>query len=181
MDRHNHYEVAFEAYLQAQQWCYIAVAETRRAWMGTERIKNLDFILTAGGGHWLVDVKGRHYPAGAPGKRRRVWESWSTQDDITGLRRWQDLFGPGFAGLLVFAYYLLPEVVLTERVPDLWTWQGRRYLFRAVPVEDYQGAMRLRSRRWGTVFVPSAAFRQLARPLEQILQQTPAPLATSSV
>jgi hypothetical protein len=103
-----------------------------------------------------------------------VWESWSTRDDIDGLERWAQLFGPGYQGLLVFAYQLLPIVSLAEDTEDLWTWRGRRYLLRAVPVEAYRQQMRVRSPRWGTVGLPGAAFRELARPLHYFLLSAPA-------
>jgi hypothetical protein len=57
------------------------------------------------------------------------------------------------------------DVYLLEDTEDLWTWRGRRYLFRAVPVDDYRAAMRTRSPRWGTVSLPRADFRALVRPL----------------
>ena len=34
MDRSNHYEGAFEAYLQWHRLCYVAVDETRRSMLG---------------------------------------------------------------------------------------------------------------------------------------------------
>src|SRR5947208_550464 len=105
MDRSNHYEAAFEAYLQTHRLCYVAVDETRRAVLGETRVKNLDFIVYGpSGARLLVDVKGRRYPTGSPGKARRVWECWSTRDDIEGLGRWEGLFGPDYLGLLVFTY-----------------------------------------------------------------------------
>jgi hypothetical protein len=166
MDRSNHYEAAFEAYLQERRLCYVAVDETRRAWLGTSRVKNLDFIVYGDtGARLLVDVKGRRFPTG-PGGRRKVWECWSTEDDVDGLLRWQAMFGGGFRGLFVFAYQLLPCVTVLEDTPDLWEWHGRRYLLRAVPAADYQRAMRHRSPRWGTVCLPGAVFRELARPFQ---------------
>jgi hypothetical protein len=165
MDRSNHYEAAFEAYLQWHRLCYVAVDETRRATLGETRVKNLDFIVFGEcGAGLLVDVKGRRFPAGPPDKPRRVWECWSTREDVDGLGRWADLFGPGYRGLLVFAYQLGPEVTPAES-DDLWTWQGSRYLLRAVPVDEYRPHMRGRSPRWGTVSLPTRRFRELARPL----------------
>jgi hypothetical protein len=165
MDRSNHYEAAFEAYLQWHRLGYVAVDETRRAMMGETRVKSLDFIVYGpSGARLLVDVKGRRFPTGSKGKLRRVWECWSTQEDIDGLQRWAELSGPGFRALLVFVYQLLPQVALPEDTDDLWTWRGRRYLLRAVPVEEYQRHMRVRSPRWGTVALPNAIFRRLVRP-----------------
>src|SRR5207249_8288757 len=45
MDRSNPYETAFEAFLQEQGLCYVAVDETRRAILGDVPVKNLDFIV----------------------------------------------------------------------------------------------------------------------------------------
>jgi hypothetical protein len=166
MDRSNHYEAAFEAYLQWHRLCYVAVDETRRAMLGDSRVKSLDFIVHGdAGARLLIDVKGRRFPTGSPGRQRRVWECWSTLEDIDGLVRWSELFGPGWQGLLVFAYQVLPAVELADDTADLWTWRGRRYLLRAVPVEDYREHMRVRSPRWGTVSLPRAAFREVVRPL----------------
>jgi hypothetical protein len=176
MDRSNHYEAAFEAYLQWHRLCYVAVDETRRATLGDLRVKSLDFIVHGeGGSRLLVDVKGRRFPGGSAQHRRRVWECWSTQDDVDGLERWTELFGPGYQGLLVFVYQLLPGVELPELTEDLWTWRGRRYLLRAVAVQDYRRCMRVRSPKWGTVWLPGASFRALVRPF-QYFTQAPQPV-----
>jgi hypothetical protein len=167
MDRSNHYEAAFEGYLQWHRLCYVAVDETRRAFLGEERVKNLDFIVHGdGGARLLVDVKGRRYPSGPPERPRRVWESWSTREDVDGLERWAGMFGPGYLGLLVFSYHLGPEVELPPDTVDLFTFRGRRYLFRAVEVSAYRRHMRVRSPKWDTVNLSSAAFRELVRPLD---------------
>jgi len=171
MDRGNHYEAAFEAYLQWHRLCYVGVDETRRAFLGETRVKNLDFIVCGpGGARLLVDVKGRRFPTGPPGKQRRVWECWSTQEDVDGLERWVELFGAGYQGLLVFTYQLLPEVILPDDTDDLWTWRGRRYLLRAVAVDDYRAHVRVRSPKWGTVDVAGAVFRSLVRPFHHFAQ-----------
>jgi hypothetical protein len=172
MDRSNHYEAAFEAYLQWHRLCYVAVDETRRTFLGDTRVKNLDFIVYAPeGARLLVDVKGRRFPTGPAGKTRRVWECWSTRDDVDGLERWEEVFGPGYRGLLVFAYQLLPEVVLPDDTEDLWTWRGRRYLLRAIALEDYCRHVRVRSPRWRTVDLPGAVYRDLVRPFQAFTHQ----------
>jgi hypothetical protein len=164
MDRSNHYESAFEGYLQAHRFGYVAVDETRRALLGEDRIKSLDFIVHgAGGARLLVDVKGRRFPGGTE-QRRRVWECWSTLDDIHGLEQWARLFGPDYLSLFVFVYDVLPNVLLPDRLEDLWSWRGRRYLLRAVTADDYRRFMRLRSPRWGTVALPRAEYRRVVRP-----------------
>ena len=166
MDRSNHYELAFEGYLHEQRLCYVAVDETRRAVEEEGRIKSLDFIVYGeNGSRLLVDVKGRRFPGGPPERPRRVWECWTGLDDIYGLEHWCERFGPDYRGLFVFAYRLAPSVDLPEDTEDLFPWRGHRYLFRAVAVDEYREHMRIRSPRWGTVSLPTAAFRQLVRPL----------------
>lgn len=174
MNRSNQYEAAFEAYLQWHRLCYVGVDEKRRAFLGDQPVKNLDFIvLGPGGSRLLVDVKGRRFPAGPEKKPRRVWECWSTLEDITGLERWVTLFGADYQGLLVFMYHLLPTVTLPEEVADLWTWRGKRYLLRAVPIGDYREHMRVRSPKWGTVSLPHGIFRGLVRPFHEYCQGPP--------
>ena len=171
MDRSNHYEAAFEAFLQEQRLCYVAVDETRRPILGEARVKSLDFIVCGmSGSRLVVDVKGRRFPGGTRERPRRVWENWSTREDVEGLERWANLFGPDYLGLLVFAYHLAPSVQLPEETPDMWCWRGRRYLLRAVLAADYRREMRLRSPKWDTVHLPGAVFRKLVRPVQHFTQ-----------
>lgn len=172
MDRTNHYERAFEAYLQERRLSYVAVNESRRSLVADDRIKSLDFIVYGqNGAGLLVDIKGRRFPTGKPGHERRVWECWSTHADVTGLLRWGTQFGPAYQGLLVFAYRLAPHVVLPLDTDDLWSWRDERYLFRAIAIADYKNAMRMRSPKWGTVTLPGPAFRRLVRPLHHFTGQ----------
>lgn len=165
MDRSNHYEAAFEGYLQEQRLCYVAVDESRRAVLGDVRVKSLDFIVYGErGAKLLVDVKGRRFPTGPQEHPRRVWECWSTRDDLDGLRQWEQLFGPGYQGLLVFVYHVLPSVTLPEDTEDLWTWRRRHYLLRGITAEAYRRHMRVRSPKWRTVALPGAAYRELVQP-----------------
>lgn len=165
MDRSNPYEAAFAAYLKGQGLCTVAVDESRRAQWGTTSVKNLDFIVLGHSGtQLLVDVKGRQFPGGPPGKERYVWENWSTQEDLSGMANWSRLFGPGALGLFVFLYRIRPTVQVPADTLDLWTWRDDRYLLRAVPVEAYRRHMKVRSPKWGTVCLPGAVFRELARP-----------------
>ncbi|HEY1375471.1 MAG TPA: HYExAFE family protein [Gemmataceae bacterium] len=177
MDRSNHYESAFEAYLRTRRLGYVAVDEAHRSTLDDEPVKSLDFVVYgANGAKLLVDVKGRRFPGGKKDRPRRVWETWSTREDIDGLVRWTERFGPGYVGLLVFVYRVMPTVLLPLGTPDLWLWHDRFYLLRAVPVEEYRRHMRVRSPRWGTVMLPTASFRELVRPFRDFVapKQTPA-------
>jgi hypothetical protein len=172
MDRANHYEAAFEAYLQWHRHCYVAVDETHRSLFGDERVKSLDFIVHGDGPtRLLIDVKGRRFPGGTADRPRHVWECWSTRADVDGLERWAGRFGLGYMGVLVFAYHVLPTVDLPAGTDDFWTWRGRRYLFRAVAADDYREHMRVRSPRWETVSLPQAVFRRLVRPVHHFTRE----------
>jgi hypothetical protein len=171
MDRDNHYERAFQAYLQHHQLGYVAVDQTRRSLWGPAPVKSLDFILFGeGDARYVIDVKGRRYPGGKAPRLRYTWECWTPREDVDGLERWAELSGPSYRGLFVFMYHVLPSVVLPENIPDLWTWRDRRYLLRAVPSADYRTAMRGRSPSWQTVTLPQAAFRSLVRPLKRFVR-----------
>jgi hypothetical protein len=174
MDRSNPYENAFEAYIKAHGLCYVAVDETRRACLGDTSVKNLDFIvLGTGGARLLVDVKGRQFPGGPPERPRYTWESWSTQEDVAGLESWTTLFGASYLALFVFMYRILPAVSLREEPADLWEYRGEKYLLRAITLEEYRAHMRVRSPKWGTVGLPNATFRGLARPFRYYTHECP--------
>ena len=165
MDRGNPYEAAFEAYLKTNDLCYVGVDESRRACLGDLPVKNLDFIvLGACGSRLLIDVKGRQFPGGPPEKPRYVWETWATQDDLTGLRSWTQVFGPGYTALFLFIYKLQPNVEVPANSIDLFTFRDQQYLLRAVSLDDYVPNMKSRSPKWGTVHLPRAVYRKLARP-----------------
>jgi hypothetical protein len=172
MDCGNHYERAFEAYLQENHLGYVAVDQSRRSLWGPTPVKSLDFILFGeGDARYVVDVKGRRYPGGRSPRTRYTWECWTPREDVDGLERWAALSGPGYRGLLVFMYHVLPSVMLAENTPDVWHWRGRRYLLRAVPSADYRDSMRARSPSWQTVTLPQTVFRSLVRPLNRFVRQ----------
>lgn len=176
MDRNNPYEAAFEGYLKTQGLCYVGVDEGRRAMLGDMPVKNLDFIvLGACGSRLLIDVKGRKFPGGPPEKPRHIWQNWVENDDITGLRNWIDVFGPGYTALFVFLYDLQPSVEVAPDTIDLHTFRERQYLLRAVTLDDYVNHMKVRSPKWGTVSLPSAQYRTLARPFRFFTHELQSP------
>jgi hypothetical protein len=175
--RSNHYEAAFEDFLRQRRAPYVAVDESRRSLLPAElpeaaagatvgSVKSLDFIVTSSfGTTWLVDVKGRQFPAG---KQRRYWKNWTTRDDLVGLERWQDLLGGRFQSLFVFAYNVIGE---TSPLPEdrLFVFRDRRYAFLGVRLEHYRAASRLISPKWQTLAMPVEAFRRWAAPVEDLL------------
>ena len=169
-NRDNHYEAAFEAYLRARGIPYVAVDEARRSLMADGvSIKSLDFIVSSPGAMvWLVDVKGRRFPSGDD-QSRHYWKNWSTCDDLRSLGQWERLFGANFRGLFVSAYH-----VLGDRAPlpaeQLFEFRGGLYGFVGVNLTDYAARCHQISPRWDTVAMPTEEFRQLARPIEELLK-----------
>jgi hypothetical protein len=165
--RDNHYEAAFEAWLRWLRIPYVAVDEAHRAAAGQKTLKSLDFIVSpaAGGASWLVDVKGRQFPTAG----KQFWRNWSTADELESLARWESLFGGQSAGLLVFAYN-----VIGDRAPlpaeELFVYRGSLYGFVGVRLDHYSSFAKPLSPRWGTVTVPVARFRSLARPVREFLR-----------
>jgi hypothetical protein len=168
-NRDNHYEAAFEAHLRNCGVPYVAVDEAKRSLLADgASIKSLDFIVSSPGPTaWLVDVKGRRFPSGD--ETRQYWKNWSTRDDLLSLARWERIFGESFCGLFVFAYD-----VLGDRAPlpaeQLFAHRGSLYGFVAVRLADYAAHARPISPSWDTVAMPTADFRRLARPMDELLQ-----------
>ncbi len=183
MNRDNHYEAAFEAYLRAFQIPYVAVDEAKRALWGDSSLKSLDFIVSSSAmqgpatsepesnRRWLVDVKGRRFPSGA---QKQYWKNWSTRDDLTSLARWQHLFGSEFASMFVFSYHVLDRKLPVPE-EDLFEYQGERYGFVGIALDDYAYHARQISPRWDTVAMPCEVFRQLCRPMRSFVESPAVP------
>ncbi len=162
------YEVCFEDYLRSVGVPYVAVDEAKKALFAGVRLKSFDFVVySSAGPNLLVDVKGRQFPYTNRGGRR-YWENWATRDDLESLRRWEEVFGTGFAGLLVFCYHLAgPEEAARFEVVHLF--RGEYYGLVGVYRGAYVDACRTRSRAWDTVYVPARTFRERMRPVTAFL------------
>ena len=164
----NHYERAVVDFLQSQSVPYLRVDEAKRSAFGEIRLKSFDLVLyPESEGNILVDVKGRKWPyLSRSGKR--YWENWVTADDLEGLRKWEEVFGPGFRAAFVFCYWLTePETLPVES--GVHIFDGEKYGFLLVWLSDYADNMRVRSPRWRTVSMGTKRFRELAAPLEDVL------------
>jgi hypothetical protein len=160
---HVHYEAAFEDYLRARQIAYVSVDESNRAIFREARLKSFDFIVySARTTNWLADVKGRRF-ACRRGNGHGTWENWVTSADLDGLGRWQEVFGPDFRGLLVFAYWLDPAAAPPDEL--VHRFRNQRYIFAGVPLDEYELNARVRSPKWGTVNLRKADFVHHVRPL----------------
>lgn len=171
--RDNHYEAAFEAYLQERRVAYVAVDEQRRSRIAGGSLKNVDFLVSpADGATLLVDVKGRRFPSG--GRTKQYWRNWTTWDDLRSLARWQDQLGAGSLALFGFVYHVLGERSPTA-AEQLFAFRGQRYAMLAVRAVDYIRFARPLSAKWQTVAMPAALFRQAALPFDELLPGWAAP------
>lgn len=164
MKRSNHYDTAFEELLRRLRRPYVSVNETKRALLQEASLKSMDFIVTSQHAQTLlVDVKGRRL---AP--RSRCWENWASEDDIRSLTQWEQVFGSGSRGTLIFAYDVTAPHAVQQH--DLaWEFQGRWYAFYGIWAQDYAQAMKSCSPRWKTVDLPHSEFRRLRWPLLDVL------------
>ncbi len=170
MLRSNHYDAAFEAWLRGQRLAYVAVDESKRALLAEQSLKSPDFLIHSPKlGRIVVDVKGRKQEIGSQVRR---WENWATADDLASLDAWESIFGNQFKSLLVFAYELSASADDAEQ-PLMLDFRGRRYSFHGVWAAEYRQAMRQRSARWDTVWVPGEAYRRLRFPLTDLLTEEP--------
>lgn len=160
---HIHYEAAFEAYLQNAQIPYVAVDEAKRSAFRQAKLKSFDFIVYSDRtSNWLVDIKGRRWTPRKKGGKP-TWENWVTQADLDGLRQWEEVFGHGFTGLLVFAYHIDPAY---EPPPEIvFDFSGARYVFVGVTRSEYTIRARVRSQKWGTVYIRRADFLDCLHPI----------------
>jgi hypothetical protein len=162
------YEAAFEDYLRSAGIPYVAVDEAKKALFAGVRLKSFDFVVYSNGGpNLLIDVKGRRFPRGKGGARRHL-ENWTTEEDLQSLARWEEVFGTGFTGLVVFCYHLeaAEDAPLFEAVH---LFRGEYFGLTAVYRSVYAAACRPRSKAWGTVSVPAAEFRRMIRPATAFL------------
>lgn len=166
--RSNHYDAAFEAFLRGVATPHVVVDEQRRALLEGASLKSMDFIVySRGGRNLLVDVKGRRFPSGGPDGKTR-WENWATEDDLVSLLEWEQVFGPDFRAMLVFAYHVVDDRCL-EEFPEPFEFRRQTYAFYGVWADEYRNEMRSRSASWETVTVPSGTWRRLRTPIDQFL------------
>jgi hypothetical protein len=167
----NRYEVAFERYLRLiRRPCLSNRQERRFLLPNGSTLKNFDNIVqSVDGSAWIVDVKGRLFPSGV--RSRRYWKNWTTQDDVLGLLRWEEILNAGGRqyrdhSAFVFAYRVVgSKLPLPEN--RLFRCYGERYAFFVVPVKTYLTEARLISPRWNTYEAPTARFREIARPADE--------------
>jgi len=164
----NHYELAFENWLIENRIQYVAADEHKRTVFGHSEIKSFDFLLYPRSGQAIIaEVKGRKF-RGASLAKLAGFECWVTAEDVDGLMRWRQVFGEGHRAIFVFAYKIENvDVDLDGR--DVFEFDGNRYLFFCVTLDNYRRFMKRRSTKWQTVTLPAERFRESAVHIGQFL------------
>lgn len=167
VQRRFHYDRAFEAYLRSRRVPYVAVDEAKKALLPRKslrkNLKSFDFVIYGKEINLIVDVKGRRFKEGSGAGTKKRLECWVTRDDVESLSLWEKLFGETFQALFVFLYWCEgqpPDGLFQE----VFTFQDRWYIVRAVRLADYRRHMKVRSEKWKTVDLPAAAFREVSCP-----------------
>lgn len=156
----RHYEQAFEDFLAAEGIPYVPVTIAQRTAFQAAHIKSFDFVVWPHDGpNWLVDIKGR-----TAVKSGRL-ENWVTDGDLEGLCQWQEVFGTGFVGILVFVFLVEEPANWRHQHAPLHAWQGDSYSFWAIAVEDYRRLAKVRSARWKTYTIAADVFEEAAEPV----------------
>ena len=164
----NHYEQAFENWLIDNRTQYIAVDEHKRAAFGRLKIKSFDFLLYPRNGQIIIaEVKGRKFK-GTSFAKLTGFECWVTVDDIAGLTRWQQVFGPSHTAAFVFAYRM-ENIDVDSDGRDFYDFDANRCIFFAVKLDDYREFMKVRSPKWHTVTLPADKFRKCAAEMQALL------------
>ena len=164
----NHYERAFENWLIDNRIQYVAVDEHKRAAFGHSKIKSFDFLLYPANQQIIIaEVKGRLFK-GTSFAKLTGFECWVTTEDIDGLVRWQEVFGPEHTAVFIFAYKI-ENIDVDFDGREAFHLDGNRYIFFAVKLNDYRKFMKRRSPKWQTVTLPADKFRKYAVQISEFL------------
>jgi len=164
----NHYERAFENWLIDNGIQYITVDEQKRATFARSKIKTFDFLLYPPDGQIIItEVKGRLFKGTSLAKLTGL-ECWVTTEDVDGLTKWQQVFGPGHQAIFVFAYKM-ENIDVDFDGRDVFHFARNRYVFFCVKLDDYRKFMKRRSPKWQTITLPADKFRQCAVQLQALL------------
>jgi hypothetical protein len=123
------------------------------------KLKSFDFLVYPPGksNTLIIEVKGRKYE-GISLAGLKSMQCWVTMEDIRGLAKWEEVFGPKYCAVFVFIYELANiDIDLDGRAA--FEFDGRKYLMLCVILENYMKHMRTRSPKWQTISLTAADFR----------------------
>jgi hypothetical protein len=164
----NHYERAFENWLIGNHIQYISGEEHKKTAFRSLKVKSFDFLLYPPNQQKIIaEVKGRNFK-GTSFEKLAGFECWVTADDIDGLVKWQEVFGPGHQVIFVFAYRI-ENIDVDFDGREVYDFDANKYVFFAVKLGDYRKFMKRRSPKWQTVTLPADKFRQCAVQMQKLL------------
>jgi len=167
----NVYEQAFESFLNENKIPFVWVDQSKRPEFFQSSIKNFDFLINPDSDSpILVELKGRTFKGDSLAGLKGL-DGWATFEDVQALSQWLSRFRndfPAAEAFFVFAFRFANIDVETDGW-DVYDYNGRRFLFLAIPLEKYAEAMKIRSPKWQTVTLPAEDFRRWATSLYDIL------------
>jgi hypothetical protein len=164
----NQYERAFENWLIDNRVHYVAIDEHKKAAFARRKVKSFDFLVYSHSGQAIIaEVKGRRFKGTSFAKLTGL-ECWVTTEDIDGLAQWQEVFGPDYQAVFVFAYDVENIDVDFDGRP-VFEYDADRYVFFGIKLDDYRRFMKRRSPKWQTVTLPADKFRQCAVEIGELL------------
>lgn len=164
----NHYERAFENWLIDNHIQHICVDDSKRLAFGRSKIKSFDFLLYPRNQQTIIaEVKGKLFK-GTNFAKLAGFECWVTAEDITGLTKWQEIFGQDHLAAFVFAYKI-DKIDVDFDGRSVYDFDANKYIFFAVRLNDYCKFMKRRSPKWQTVTLPADKFRQCAVQMQNLL------------
>ena len=172
----NHYEQACESWLLENSVQYVSVDQQKRQALMRDRIKSFDFLLyRVAGSPVMAEVKGRKFKGTSLAGLKGL-QCWVTMDDVRGLIQWEQVFNASQErggdqtcdAVFVFAYEF-EKIDVDPNGREVYEFDGNRYVFYAVRLDDYREYMTVRSPKWQTVNLPAAKFRKLALPVRELI------------
>lgn len=164
----NRYEGAFKSWLTDNHIQCVAIDGHKRAVFARRSIKSFDFLLYPRSRDIIVaEVKGRKFK-GTSFAKLAGFECWVTMEDVNGLTKWQQVFGPGHTAVFVFTYRV-ENIDVDFDGRDVYDFDNSRYTFFAVKLDDYRLFMKVRSPKWQTVTLPADKFRRCAVQISELL------------
>ncbi len=197
MKIHNHYEVAFEAFIQQLHLPCLATKERKRSLCEENsdmKLKNMDFIISSKQIspplEWSLSETNDSLPNSDPDRIIIPASTNSWLCDIKGRRfpsgqkhpqywrNWvakDDLVSlarwENLFGAGFHGLFVFVYDVCGTRLPlpeeRLFPCGGKRYAFFVIPLATYMDGCRSLSVRWETVTMPTALFRRYALPLDE--------------
>jgi hypothetical protein len=186
MTQTNQYEKAFAGWMMENRVQFVPIDQHKRAKFARNKVKSFDFIVYPkapnrpsdasvsprdiyNASPAIVEVKGKLFK-GSSLLGLKGFQNWVTIEDIHGLTSWQDSFD-GFDAFFVFVYRLQFPYADTGNY-HTYEYDGERFFILTIALDDYKKNMTVRSKKWRTVSIGAADFRQHVVPADRIFCRT---------